>query len=263
MSEESNVDTSNLESDAANAGAANAGAANSGAANAGAANAANFGAANGMMGGILEPIVSPEMEQKAKDFINKVGANETDREGLQSLQNLTLSMGLPAARASFKFMLDAAPSTSPQRDKVIKKEALKEIEDFSPITEVGCMQIDFFNNETRRPDRAYLLLDECSRDHNLTAELIKLRRVVDEDKWLEVVKHMSMLVHLGRSVYSQVASQHKPLIRRIFNRPADHDCADMLQLGVDSRNTTLFVDPKWPRRIGIFMKMESEISGKP
>jgi len=248
MSEESNVDTSNLESALAEVEADSA---------------AALPPPRMMDNGILEPIVSPEMEQKAQEFINKIGANETDREGLQSLQNLTLSMGLPAARASFKFMLDAAPATSPQRDKVIKKEALKEIENFSPITEVGCMQIDFYNNETKRPDRAYLLLDECSRDHNLTAELIKLRRVVSEEKWLEVVKHMSMLVHLGRSVYSQVAAKHKPLIRRIFNRPADHDCADMLQLGVDSRNTTLFVDPKWPRRIGIFMKMESEVSGKP
>jgi len=134
--------------------------------------------------------------------------------------------------------------------------AEREIAAFSPVTEVGCIQVDYFDRLTGRSAVARVLLDECPRDHDLGAEIPKLRPRVDDEKWVEVVKHISMLVHLGRSVYAQVAERSKPLIRRIYGRRADHACADEMKLGVDSRNTTLFVDPRWPVRIGIFIHAE-------
>ena len=194
------------------------------------------------------PDISPETEAKAKEFIQQVGATEEDREGLRSLQNLTLSMGLPTARACFRAMLEANSASA-----AVRAWATREIAEFSPVTEVGCMQVDFFDKIAGRPATAHLVLDECPRDHDLSAQLARLRSRVNEEKWVEVIKHISMLVHLGRSIYAQIAERSKPLIRRIYGRPADHDCAAEMQLGVDSRNTTLFVDPRWPTRVGIFV----------
>ena len=194
------------------------------------------------------PPVTPETEAKAKEFIEQVGATEEDREGLRSLQNLTLSMGLPTARACFRAMLEANSASA-----AVRAWATREIAAFSPVTEVGCMQVDYFDKTAGRPATAHLVLDECPRDHDLGAQLARLRSRVNEEKWVEVIKHVSMLVHLGRSIYAQIAERSKPLIRRIYGRPADHDCAAEMQLGVDSRNTTLFVDPRWPTRVGIFV----------
>ena len=204
-----------------------------------------------------ETAVPPETEAKAKEFLKNIGATESDREGLQDLQNLSLSMGLPTARACFRAML--AANASPATSHKYYKEAMRQIANFSPVTEIGCMRVDFFNTSTNRADVAYMVLDECAADHDLGAQIVKLRTHVADEKWPEVVKHMSMLIHLGRSIYSQIAEKEKPLIRKIFSRPAAHDCADLLKLGVDSRNTTLFVDPRWPQRVGIFIRLASEL----
>jgi hypothetical protein len=196
---------------------------------------------------------SAEVEEKAHALLDQLGVTSEDAIGIRNLQDLTTSIGLPAARESFEAMLDANRVTP-----ALRAAALREIKAFSPITEVGCMQVDFFNMIKAAPDVAYLVLDKCPANHDLGAELKKLRTVIDTDKWVEVVKHLSMIIYLGRTVYAAMAKEHKPLIRQIFGRSADHDCADLMTLGVDSRNTTLFVNPRWPVRVGIFVRFKSD-----
>ena len=194
---------------------------------------------------------SAEIEEKAHALLDTIGADSEDAVGLQHLQDLTTSIGLPAARESFEAMLDAN-RVNPK----LRAEALREIKAFSPISEIGCMQVDFFNMITAAPGTAYLVLDKCPANHDLGAELKRLKTIVDADKWVEVIKHLSMMVYLGRSVYSKIAEANRPLLRRIFGRDAQHDCADLMTLGVDSRNTTLFVNPRWPVRVGIFVRFK-------
>jgi len=196
---------------------------------------------------------SPDIEAQAHQLLDKMEATQEDAEGVRSLQNLTLSIGLPAARECFYAMLNAN-AVSP----ALRASATREIKAFSPITEVGCMRVDFFNMITAKADVRYLVLEKCPSDHNLGAELHKLKSIVDGDKWVEVVKHLSMLVYLGRSTYAQLAALNKPLLRRIYKRADDDECADLMALGVDSRNTTLFVNPRWPVRVGIFVRSEDE-----
>jgi hypothetical protein len=196
---------------------------------------------------------SAEVEEKAHALLDQIGATSEDAIGIRNLQDLTTSIGLPAARESFEAMLDANKVTP-----ALRAAALREIKAFSPITEVGCMQVDFFNMIKAAPDVAYLVLDKCPANHDLGAELKKLKTVVDTDKWVEVIKHLSMMIYLGRTVYAAMAKEHKPLIRQIFGRSADHDCADLMTLGVDSRNTTLFVNPRWPVRVGISVRFKAD-----
>lgn len=192
-----------------------------------------------------------EVEEKAKTMLDELGAGAEDAEGLRSLHNLTMAIGLPAARESFKAMVEANNLTGARRSA-----ALREIAAISPITEVGCMQVDYFNMITATAGRAYLVLDVCPAKHDLGAELKKLRDVVDGEKWVEVVKHMSMMVYLGRTAYTQMAGEQRPLLRRIYGRADNDPCDDLMKLGIDSRNTTMFVDPRWPTRVGIFVRLQ-------
>jgi len=192
---------------------------------------------------------------RAQQMLEEMGGDEAA--GLRDLQNLTLSMGLPSTRAVFRQMIKAADV----RGKT-KAAAMAEIVDFSPVTEVGCMKIDFFNQLSRKPDAAYLLLDQCPKTHDLGAQLEKLKSVVPAEKWAEVLKHLSMLIHIGRSVYGNIARQRLPLIRKIFGLGPDDKCDKYLDLQVDRANTTLYLDADWPHRIGIFVCLEGEVANR-
>ena len=179
-----------------------------------------------------------------------------DAAGLRDMHNLTLTFGLPATRAIFRQMVKASG-----RRGAAKRAAVREINEFSPITEVGCMQVDFYNQATQRPDVAYLMLEQCQQGHDLGAQLDKIKPFVLPARWPEVLKHLSMLVYLGRSVYANVARQHLPLIRSLAGLPADDPCERYLNLQVDPVNTTLYLDASWPGRVGIFVRLAAETDG--
>jgi hypothetical protein len=206
---------------------------------------------------------APDLSPPSSEMIAAARARATDMlrempsengEGLKDLQNLTLSMGLPATRATFQFMIKAANLRGEA-----KKNALSAVADFSPLTEVGCMKVDFFNQTLGAPDVAYLILDKCPRLHNLGAQIDKLKAHVSDEKWPEVIRSLSMLVHIGRSVYGQTARKHLDLIRQIHGSAADDPCTKFLDLQIDRENTTLFLDPSWPSRIGIFIRLSTDV----
>lgn len=225
--------------------------------------AARGGAMDDAVEAALASAAAPGLSPPSSEIIAEARARATDMlrempsengEGLKDLQNLTLSMGLPATRATFQFMIKAANLRGEA-----KKEALRAIAEFSPLTEVGCMKVDFYNQTSGSPDVAYLILDKCPRLHNLGAQIDKLKAHVSDEKWPEVIRSLSMLVHIGRSVYGQTARKHLDLIRQIHGSAADDPCTKYLDLQIDRENTTLFLDPSWPSRIGIFIRLWSSV----
>jgi hypothetical protein len=196
-----------------------------------------------------------EARTRATDILQNLSGGE--REGLNDLQNLTLSMGLPAARATFQFMIAAANLRG-----AAKKDALCAVAEFSAVTEVGCIKVDFFNQTSGKHDIAYLVLDKCPRDHNLGVQLDNLKVHVSDDKWPEVIRSISMLIHIGRVVYGQVARNNLDLIRRIHGYTPDDPCTKYLDLLVDRENTTLFLEPSWPSRIGIFIRLNADVQAE-
>jgi len=179
-----------------------------------------------------------------------------DEAGLKDLQNLTLSMGLPSTRSMFQSMIENSKLRG-----VAKKDAIRAVADFSPVTESGCMKVDFFNQVLGAPDIAYLVLHKCPRDHNLEAQLNKLKPHVLAEKWAEVTRSLSMLIYIGRSVYGQIARANLGLIRDIHGAAADDPCTEYLDLKVDVENTTLYLDASWPSRIGIYIRLGAEVEG--
>ncbi len=119
------------------------------------------------------------------------------------------------------------------------------------------MQVDFFNRLTGAPDKAYMVLEECPRDHDLGAQLDRLRAHVADSRWPEIQKHLSSMVFLARSMYAQAAQENLALLRRILKRRDDDPCSEFLAVRVDPSNTTLYVSDG-PRRVGIFIHFASE-----
>lgn len=199
--------------------------------------------------------VVDDARERARQLLDEAGAE--DREGLRDMHNLTLSMGLPATRAMFRQMVRASG-----RRGAAKRAAAKEIADFSPVTELGCLKVDFYDLAGQRPDTAYLTLGECPKGHDLGAQLDKIKPRVAPEKWQEVLKHLSMLVFTGRNVYANTARQHLPLIRALFGLAPSDPCERYLDLQVDPANTTLYLDAGWPSRVGIFVSTEAEARAK-
>ncbi len=184
---------------------------------------------------------------RVDELLSKVSDN--DKKGLMDLQNLSLSMGLPAARATFMAMVEAANLKGKKKTKICNM-----IRSLSPVTEIGCMQVDFCDKNTGAARVLYMVLEECPRDHDFGAELNKLQPHTTEEKWSEVLKHLSMLVYLGRKTYGDIAKNNVGVIREIFGLPDSDLCTEYLQYQVDPANTTLYVKPDWPVRIGIFIR---------
>ena len=181
-------------------------------------------------------------------------ASPHDIAGLKDYHKLTVAIGMRAVHVTFNAMVAAARAAKgPGGMGGLEADAAREIAAMSPVTETGCMKVDFHNQVTGRPDVAYLVLDRCGRNHDLGAQLDPLRAAVAPDRWGEVVKHLSMLVFLGRTVYKRLAGEHVSLIRRLFG------VEKYPELIVDPANTTLYVDADWPDRVGIYVRYESDV----
>jgi hypothetical protein len=194
-------------------------------------------------------------QAKAREMLREAGGDGDDpAAGINDLRALTSSMGLPAARIAFRHMIKAAGVRG-----AVKHEALASIKAFSPITEVGSMKIDFFNRETGKPDVAWLLLDECRANHDLGAQLDKIKPHVAPEKWPEILKHCSTLIGIGRTVYAQLAKNNLALIRKINGLPASDPCTEYLAYKVDMASSTLYLGAAWPNRIGLFVHLDKDV----
>jgi hypothetical protein len=214
---------------------------------AGAMSAAVEAAVRAVGTGSIDEATRAEAATKAAALLR-----DEDAEGMSHLRNLTLSMGLPAARACLRQMVAQHGLRG-----AAKQAALEAIKEISPVTEKGCMKVDFFNVQTKKGDAAYLRLDQCPRHHDLAAQLDKLRPYVSPDKWGEVTKALSHLLLIGRSVYGSVARAHPELLRQIAGDGAAETYADYK---IDPSNTTLYLQEDWPSRAGFYVSLEAEMT---
>lgn len=186
-----------------------------------------------------------DIVRRARELSQQMSSE--DVEGLRDMQKLISSMGLPAVKATFRAMLDASP-LPPER--LAGARARVEAIEAPP----GCMEFSFVNRVTRLPDKVFLFLDACPRDHDTSAELDRLRSVVTDESWDTARKHISALVFYGRSTYTNASRLMQGLIREIFGLPADDPCVGLLDFQVDRASTTLFLREDWPSRVGLYVR---------
>lgn len=176
---------------------------------------------------------------------------EEDMEGLQSLHNLTLSIGIPITKKILHYLIDFS-----QMEKTEKISAYAFVASLSPITEIGCMKIEYksvLETQTSDLKTKYMLFDECAKDYDLGGELDKIKNEIATDKWPEVLHHASMLVFYCRIVYSKLVRENLEQIKKWFRRDAGAECEDLFILKVDPTNTTLYCEAlvDYPKRVGI------------
>jgi len=176
---------------------------------------------------------------------------EEDMEGLQSLHNLTLSIGIPITKKILHYLIDFS-----KMEKSEKISAYAFVASLSPITEIGCMKIEYksvLETQTSDLKTKYMLFDECAKDYDLGGELDKIKNEIAVEKWPEVLHHASMLVFYCRIVYSKLVRENLEQIKKWFRREDGADCEDLFILKVDPVNTTLYCEAlvEYPKRVGI------------
>ncbi len=194
-----------------------------------------------------------ELRTKAEALLSTSDL-KNEAEGIKDYENYVMSMGLPATRAMFRHMLSLSGLRGADKQAVVK-----EITEFSPVTEEGCFEVTFYDTIAKTGSTAYLRLAVCKSNHDLGAQLKKLETRCDPSKWKEVLAHLSTLVALGRQVYATIAKDHEKLLEKLVGSARKKSC---MFLSVDRTNTTLYVDPTWSKRIGIYVTMKDEIAAK-
>jgi len=194
-----------------------------------------------------------EAQQLAKETS---GQADTPLDGMEDMRALSLSIGLPVPRILFAQLVKA--TTSSTRDQ--KRDWIRKIMALSEIKATGCIQVDFLDNTTKEKNTAYMVLDVCGKDHDLGAQLDKVFSRVSSEKQEEIRKHLSMLIFLGRSAYGQLMVEGTTLLMDIAKTlPPSKNPFDPRQLVVDPTNTTLYLDIPGTRRVGIFVRLASEL----
>lgn len=201
------------------------------------------------------------IREKTKKIIDdtRAGGNKvTDEDdgplaGLEHMHSLSLSIGLPVPRILFNEMVNVADASSSR-----KRKWLKNIKNMSKIKETGCIEIEIPRTPEGNKRIAYLVLDECDENHDMTAQLDKIYSKIPEEKQEEIRKHLSMLVYLGRSAYGQMLTQIESTMSEIKKKVSD--TFDPRTLGIDAANTTIFIDHPNTKRVGIFVRFEDEIN---
>lgn len=179
---------------------------------------------------------------------------EMTPDGMRDLRQLTISIGMPAAKLALKQLVDFGAAPDP-----VKASLRQDIDRVSELTEHGCQEVAFFNKREQKPDKAFLRLDECEAAHDLTAQLNKLAPFIPPPKRPEIQKHLTALIYIGRSVYADVVKRNEGLVREILRYLPAGDRVDASSLRVDPANTTLCVHPKCPKRVGIMVTLASEL----
>jgi len=140
-----------------------------------------------------------ELARKAAKIVDDARRRDPDAAaGFEDIRKHAAAIGFPAVRETFAILLERGFPPGPERDEMMQK-----LSGLFPITEVGSIEVEFFNKTLGRPDKAHLVLQRCPRAHDLAAQLDKLRGSFDpahaEAMWQSVQKHLSVLVFIADS----------------------------------------------------------------
>jgi hypothetical protein len=172
-----------------------------------------------------------------------------DVEKYKQYQQTVLSMGIPTCRIMFTTLLEKSPS----EDNTIKTAFYKKIDQLTNIEKVGGMNIEYDDKDTGKKTFFYIIMNKCHKNHNLHEQFDKVKKHFDEATWTQLLKHVSMLIYLCRSIYK---INMQACIDDMFN--LGYDINDVEQLQIDPSNTTLYINEEWDERMGIYFMRECD-----
>jgi predicted component of type VI protein secretion system len=128
-------------------------------------------------------------------------------------------------------------------------EKLTELLDarFPQDEDPGCLEVIMDNGK-----KAYVKLDACARDYDLSEDFNKL--VLSEPKMAVLKRNIGLVIHLVRLRYLYVMRGDDELVEKL------HELTDYSidEIRVD-QNTTLYVNPDHEVRAGFFVVLEDEV----
>jgi len=173
-----------------------------------------------------------------------------DIEKYKQYQKTVLSMGIPTCRIMMQTLLQKSEST----DESAKFNFYQKIEELTNIEKVGGMNIEYEDMDTGKKTFFYIIMNKCHKDHDLNMEFNKIKKNFSEETWKQLLKHVSMLIYLCRSIYK---INMQACINDIFH--LGFDINEIEELKIDPRNTTLYINEEWDERMGIYIMRECDL----
>jgi hypothetical protein len=185
------------------------------------------------------------------DSINAIeNLSLEDVEKYKQYQQTVISMGIPTCRIMLHTLLEKSEST----DSAIKKQFFEKIEQLTSFEKVGGMNIEYDDSDTGKKTFFYIIMNKCDKNHDLHEQFNKVKRFFSEDTWGQLLKHISMLIYLCRSIYK---INMQSCADDMFQ--LGYDINDVETLKIDPTNTTLYIFEEWDERMGIYIMRECDL----
>jgi hypothetical protein len=189
-----------------------------------------------------------------KTLLESINAMENlspeDIEKYKQYQQTVISMGIPTCRIMMHTLLEKSESI----DTVIKAQIFQKIEQLTNFEKVGGMNIEYDDSDTGKKTFFYIIMNKCDKDHDLNEQFNKIKRFFTEETWKQLLKHISMLIYLCRSIYKiNIQSCADDMFQ------LGYDINDVETLKIDPTNTTLYLFEEWDERMGIYIMRECDL----
>ena len=186
------------------------------------------------------------------DSINAMeNLSPEDIEKYKQYQQTVISMGIPTCRIMLHTLLEKSECT----DIAIKSQFFQKIEQLTNFEKVGGMNIEYDDSDTVKKTFFYIIMNKCDKNHDLHGQFNKVKRFFSEDTWGKLLKHISMLIYLCRSIYK---INMQACVDDMFQ--LGYDINDVETLKIDPTNTTLYIFEEWSERMGIYIMRECDLA---
>jgi hypothetical protein len=174
-----------------------------------------------------------------------------DIEKYKQYQQTVISMGIPTCRIMMHTLLEKSECM----DSAIKAQFFQKIEQLTNFEKVGGMNIEYDDTDTGKKSFFYIIMNKCNKNHDLHEQFNKVKKYFSEETWKQLLKHISMLIYLCRSIYK---INMQMCVNDMFQ--LGYDINDVDQLKIDPTNTTLYLFEEWDERMGIYIMRECDLA---
>lgn len=200
-----------------------------------------------------------EAKQKAQIALDGKSQEITPEmlEKMRDAANIIWRFGLPGTIEYMKYLVNS--SECPRKE--FKEKCVKSINKLDGLLGdkdglvATCMEF----KSGGKTARAYIRL--CDKDHDMTSQIIKLSSMFGNDyptHQKRLLTSLGELVFYNRKVWQQVVHVEQKLTVKIQNIMANQYSENVRSgLRVDPANSTLYIDPTLPKRLGIFIDVDS------
>lgn len=158
------------------------------------------------------------------------------KEALQDIQN---AYGIPVTRTIFRHIVKNSTANN-----TTKAELYNLIDQIHPEFDVpGGIDLVDINKK-----KWFIYLDDCSRDHNFTEQMEKMK--LNKTGFDQVNVHLAIMFAYTRMKYADIINEFPDLVNRLHEL-YDHQL-DIETLHAD--NNMFCVNTEWLDRIGFFVK---------